>query len=101
MGQRLSLQMMLEDILGSKNVYYQPPETVKLKYPCIIYELDEMDSFKADNIKYYKYKVYSVMVIYKNADSDLPDLIDDLPMCIHQRSYTSNNLYHDVFRLYF
>lgn len=101
MGQRLDLQRILENVLESENVYYQPPETVKLKYPCIIYELDEMGSFNADNIKYHKYKVYSIMAIYRNADSCLPDRIDDLPMCNHQRSYTSDNLYHDVFRLYF
>lgn len=101
MGQRSDLQALLEEILGSRNVYYQPPETIKLNYPCIIYELDDRGSFDADNIKYHKYKAYSIMVIYKNTDSDLPDKIYDLPMCSHQRSYTSDNLYHDVFRLYF
>lgn len=101
MGQRLELQMILENLLESQNVYYQPPETIRLKYPCIIYELDDMWSFKADNIKYRKYKVYTITVIYKDADSELPDLIDDLPMCNHQRSYVTDNLYHDVFRLYF
>lgn len=100
MDRRQNLQEILEDIVG-ENVYYQPPETIKLKYPCIIYELDDMDSFKADNLKYHKYKVYSITVIYRNANSCIPDEIFDLPMCEHQRSYTSDNLYHDVFRLYF
>lgn len=100
MDRRQDLQMILEEIVGD-NVYYQPPENVKLKYPCIIYELDDMGSFNADNSKYNKYKVYSVTYIHRNADSCISDDLFDLPMCNFQRAYTSDNLYHEVFRLYF
>jgi len=33
MGTRLELQNLLENILGSRNVYFQPPENLKLNYP--------------------------------------------------------------------
>ena len=32
MDRRLKLHEELCDILGSRNVYFQPPETVKMKY---------------------------------------------------------------------
>ena len=32
MASRLKLQTMLEEILGSRNVYFNPPESVKMKY---------------------------------------------------------------------
>ena len=35
---RLELDADLRALLGSTNVYFQPPETKKLKYPCFIYE---------------------------------------------------------------
>ena len=43
MRNRLDLQKIFEDILGSKNVYFQPPESLKMKYPAIRYSLDDID----------------------------------------------------------
>lgn len=37
MASRLDLQTFLEELLESKNVYFQPPESVKMKYPAIVY----------------------------------------------------------------
>ena len=37
MDRRLQLHEELCSVLGSRNVYFQPPETIKLTYPCIIY----------------------------------------------------------------
>lgn len=37
MGTRLELQSKLVELLGSKHVYYQPPESVKIEYPAIVY----------------------------------------------------------------
>lgn len=98
---RLELQKIFENILGSRNVYFQPPETVKLKYPCIIYTRSNIDINHADNIPYSKNKIYTVIVIDKNPDSTIPDKIADLESCSFERHYTSDNLNHDVFRLYF
>lgn len=40
---RIDFQHLLEEILGSPHVYFQPPATVKLEYPAIIYSLDNLD----------------------------------------------------------
>lgn len=101
MGQRIDLQMMLESILGSKFVYFQPPETIKLKYPCIIYSRSRFRKLPADNMTYAAFKMYQVTVIYRDPDSDLPEKILSLPYCSHDRHYTADNLYHDVFTLYY
>lgn len=100
MKTRLELQSLLEEILGSRHVYFQPPESLKLKYPCIVYERsDEMNRF-ADNKKYSRFKRYDITVIYHNPDSDLPDKIAEIDTAVFERTFISNNLYHDTYRIY-
>ena len=54
MRSRLDLHEKLVEILGSRNVYFQPPATVKMQYPCIIYKRNVMDAAYANNSKYSK-----------------------------------------------
>lgn len=98
---RLVLDAKLRDILGNNHTYYQPPESVKMEYPCIRYERSKIDIVHADNIAYLGRKRYTLTLIYFDPDSDLPDqLMNDLPV-VHDRHYTADNLNHDVFTLYF
>lgn len=101
MSRRLELQELLETILGSKNVYFQPPATLKMKYDCIRYERAKINSVYADNVPYQQHDRYQLTVIYRDPDSDLPKKIAALPMCSHERAYTADNLYHDIFNLYY
>ena len=101
MRTRLELQALLEDILGSRQVYYQPPASVKMQYPAIVYSRKDIDSRKADDISYIHTPVYELTVIDKNPDSEIPIQISQLPMCSYDRHYTSDNLNHDVFTIYF
>lgn len=97
---RIELQEALEDFLGSHNVWYQPPETIKLKYPCIIYEMSRISQVYADNISYLKNKEYSVTIIHRDADSTLPDdILDYFQGISFDRSYRADNLYHEVFTI--
>lgn len=98
---RLELQSVLEEILGSRNVYFQPPESFKLKYPCILFELSDIWVDHADDDIYRKFKQYMITAIDKDPDSELPDKINDLKYCEMDRFYVSNNLNHWVFTLYF
>jgi len=100
-GLRLDLQTLLEEILGSENVYFQPPETIKLIYPCIIYSRNSGNIDFADNLNYRYHIKYDVTVIDKSPDSEILNKIAMLPMCTLNRHYTSNNLNHDVFVLYY
>ena len=101
MAQRLELHSLLIDILGSKHVYFQPPPTVKMSYPCIVYQRDFIDTKFADNKPYSLVRRYSITVIDSNPDSVIPDAISKLPRCSYDRFYTADNLNHDVFKLFF
>lgn len=101
MAQRLQLQSLLETLLGSENVYFQPPANILLSYPCIIYKRDFAATGFADNSPYKYLKRYQVIVIDKDPDSNIPDRVAGLPMCLFNRFYTSDNLNHDVFNLFF
>lgn len=101
MGQRLQLQSLLEEILGSERVYYQPPANVQMQYPCIVYNRDSAVTRFAGNKPYRYTKRYQVTVIATSPDSDIPDKVAALPMCTHSRFFTADNLNHDVFNLHF
>ena len=98
---RTELQTLLESTLGSRNVYFQPPESFKIKYPCIIYELSNMEKIFADNIGYMNKRSYQVTVVDRDPDSTIPLAVSDIPMSRFNRFYTSDNLNHFVFTIYF
>jgi hypothetical protein len=101
MDRRVELHALLTDLLGSSHVYFQPPETVRLVYPCIIYTFDQYDIKRADNTGYLGKKRYSVTIISKDPDYPLPDRFALLPLCSFNRFYTADNLNHWVYELYF
>lgn len=98
---RLQLQALLESTLGSRNVYFQPPSNIKMKYPCIVYKLSNVKSKYADD-KLYKFnKSYTITLIDPNPDTGLIDKLLELPTCAFEQHYVMDNLNHDVFRLYY
>lgn len=101
MAQRLELQALLVDLLGSNNVYFQPPPSVQMSYPCVVYKRDYVSTAFADDKPYNLRKRYLVTVIDQNPDSGIPDKVAELPSCVFDRFYTADNLNHDVFRLFF
>lgn len=101
MGTRLELQTLLEGLLGSRNVYYQPPASVQMKYPAIVYSRDDIENDHANNRVYAQHVAYQVIVIDKNPDSDYVKRVSMLPMCSFDRHYVADNLNHDAFTLYF
>lgn len=98
---RLALHDILTKILGNGNVYYQPPDGIKMSYPCIRYSLDGEDTFNANDKTFIKKRQYTVMVITKDPDSEIPDRIDELEYSSFERSYKSDNLYHFVYTIYY
>ena len=101
MASRLELHEKFCEILGSRNVYFQPPETVKLKYPCIIYTLSGERVRHADDALYFHRDRYTINVIDKNPDSEIPDKIRALPYCTFDRFYTADNLNHFVYTIFY
>ncbi len=101
MDRRPELHERLCDILGSRNVYFQPPESVKLKYPAIVYSRSTIDNTHADNLPYLQKIEYMVTVIDKDPDSEIVQRMSQVPYCRHNRHYKADNLNHDTFILYY
>lgn len=102
MGRRLEFRDKLETVTEVRNLYFNPPESTKLKYPCIIYNRENGDSKYADD-KLYRYIVsYTVTVIDRNPDSEIPMKIQEaFELCQFERFFVSDNLNHWVLRIYY
>lgn len=101
MDRRLKLHEILSSIKGVKKVYFQPPESMKMDYPCIRYNVDNDYNLKANNLSYNHRIMYLITVIDKNPDSNIPDALRKIPYCGFDRWYSADNLNHWVFTLYF
>ena len=102
MASRLELHEELCTILGTRNVYYQPPASVKMKYDAIRYELGGKDLKRANNKIYQNTNRYDGVIITTNPDSAVPDkLLTHFEMCSFGTPYTADNLNHYPFTLYY
>lgn len=107
MSRRLELHNVLCGVLAcptsgeSCRAYFQPPSSVKMKYPAIVYELDDFDQTYADDGVYLSKRRYSVTIIDQDPDSELIEKVIALPTCNYNRHYTKDNLNHDVFEIFF
>lgn len=117
MGSRLDLHNILVSILHPDfdpahpdadledgehhHVYFQPPESIQMVYPCIVYKRDVIDSNFANNKNYKHLTRYQVTAIDLDPDSTWKADILALPLCKHARYFSSDGLNHDVFELYY
>lgn len=97
MKTRLELQAMLEEVLGARRVYFQPPASVKMSYPAIVYSRSFIENNYANNEVYKQNNRYELIVIDKNPDSEIVRKISLLPRCRFDRHYVADGLNHDVF----
>jgi hypothetical protein len=101
MGTRLEFQTLLEGLGNGVTVYFQPPPDVQMAYPAIVYNRDYLTNQFADNIPYAGTIRYQVTLIDTNPDSPLHPLLRAMPMMRFVRHYTSANLNHDIYDVYF
>ncbi len=104
---RQDLHEALVDALGSNNVYYEPPESVKLNYPCIVYYLSRMHNRGANNRPtYIRYDSYTVTYIDPKVEQtrrfgeSVPERLLALGGSVYDRQFTADNLHHYVFTIY-
>ena len=100
MATQQELQSKLEELLGSKNVYYQPPETIKMSYPAIVYSKSNIKSRWANNSVYSFLVSYEIIVIDRKPDNPVINKLLELPYCSYGRFYKADNLNHDTLTLY-
>lgn len=101
MSKRLELHNKLVALFGNNHVYYQPPENLKMEYPCIRYSKSDITSRHADNINYVNKTSYEIVIIDKHPDNVVIEKILELPLSSYDRHYISDNLNHDVIRIYY
>lgn len=99
---RKELSFILKRIQGNENVYFQPPETIKMEYDAIVYSVSNIDIRRADNKAYSTYNKYTLICISRKKENPVVQrLIEELPMCSYDRGYVKNNLYYEVLTVYF
>ena len=98
MASRLELHEILCGILGSRYVYFQPPS--KMYYPCIRYDIKNIDSTHANNAVYKIDNSYDLTLIDTNIESEFVEKLMKLPKCKFDRFYVADGLYHWVFTIY-
>lgn len=99
MDRRLELDAHFRRII--EHVYFQPPESIQLEYPCIVYNVNNMDSQFGDNRPYRVGTRYRVILIHRNPDNSLKDVLAEFPQCVMDQTYFSNNLNYYAYNLYY
>ena len=102
-NRRLKLQQELETLLGSKHVYFQPPESIKLQFPCYIYKYERPDVTRADDTIYNLYDRYQLTYVTKSpVDPLINETLYHFGSLISQdTSFTKDNLNHYIFSIYY
>lgn len=98
---RLDFQTFLETFKGDKNVYFQPPPSLRMNYPAIRYKLYLIDNNHADNLPYIQSTEYEMTYITKNPDDPMVKSLSKLPMCSFERFYTADNLNHYIYTIFY
>ena len=102
MNKRLELHEKLKALIGNENVYFQPPATVQLSYPCVIYNVGSGDAKRADDMVYSYINSYDLIFIYKKPNIEIIEqVLTSLPMCRMTRAYVASNLNHYAFSVYY
>ena len=102
MASRLELHEELCEVLGSRNVYFQAPASVKMQYDAIRYSLGGKDLKRANNKIYKSMNKYEGVIITRDPDTTIPDeLLAHFEMCSFGRPYTADNLNHYPFTIYY
>lgn len=97
---RLSLQEALEEIVGEGHVYFQPPPSILMKYPCVKYDIESVENRYGDNVKYLLFEKYSFTLMDYDANSQYLDALNSMPYCRFLRKYKADQLNHFVFECY-
>jgi len=93
----MEFNAILVDILGSPNVYFQPPDDSRMQYPCLVYELEDVATQHADNGPYSMHDRYQVTFIRQKPDSPVKRKLLGLPLSSFSRHFATSGLNHDVY----
>ncbi len=101
MASRLELHEKLVSVLGSRYVYFQPPESIKMKYPAIVYERSDIPNKFANDEVYLQATKYKVTIIDKDPDSEIVERMSKFKTARFEKHYVVDGLNHDTFTIYY
>lgn len=94
-SERQEFHNKLKEIYPNISIYFQPPASIKMSYPCIIYNLDNINMTRADNKIYTaQYRYALTYVSNKPDDTDYQKLFDTFEYVNLERYYRADNLNH-------
>lgn len=100
MGTRAELQGELLKL--APYAYYQPPVSLKINYPCFIYQLSPPKTEHADNRIYIKIPHYTLTYISSAvSDHKVDEILCHFKYCHFDRSFTADGLHHYTFDLFY
>ncbi len=91
------LKSVMAEFGEEPHLYFQPPESVKLQYPCIIYHLRTATTRNANDQPYFKTIGYDVTYITRDPDNKVWEKLASLPKFGFDRYYTADGLHHYAF----
>ncbi len=98
------LRAQLYLIHDTENVYYDPPESIRMDFPCFRFELNNFDVSHADNKAYSKKPRWAVTYITRDIEEIeqvAEEMLEHFKYCNFDTSFRADNLEHAVFNLYF
>lgn len=91
---------ILSKIVGHDRVYFQPPESIKMAYPAVVFHLSDLAATRGSNTVFSMRDRYTVTVMDKQP---FPEYLYDLqrvPYTSLDTTYRVNGLNHFVYTMY-
>ena len=96
--ERLVIHDILAELYPGIPLYYGPTTETILSYPCVIYELDGLDSVHANNKPYQVGLEFIITLIQLTPpDIDIRPMMD-ISGVDFQTTFTTKSLMHSVFK---
>ena len=96
------LKSLQNEVLGYQHTYFEPPESARMKYDAVVYELAGINVHRASNRSYTIRDGYQVTVISRDPETKMPHAIQErFERCAPGRPFVRDNLYHFPFTIYY
>lgn len=96
---RLLLHSRIQSIFPTLKLYFRPPSKLLLEYPCVVYDVIEMPTTRANNGLYSVGTTFSVTLMSKIPGiKGIHDMLQ-VPHARHTRSFVSSDIVHDIFTI--
>ena len=100
MDQRLLFHSKLSSVLPGVALFFSKPPDTELVYPCVIYTRSRAKALHANGKKYSVRPMFTCVLMTNLPDDHLFNILENMSLSTHDRSYLSDDINHDVFTIY-